>query len=156
MLTSRAGSSTLLTTLLSLAPDPGLLLSAADDDGNTALHYASAYGQLKAIRTLLYAGANPHARNAYSWTPVSYSSTVAAEVYFRNLVAEFEKRRAEGEREKRREGGGGGAVRLVGGEDEGRAEDRGLMIAPMVARRSEGRSEGLTRGPVRGRAYSGE
>lgn len=156
MLASRSGASTLLTTLLSLSPDAGLLLSATDNDGNSALHYASAYGQLKAIRTLLYAGANPHARNAYSWTPISYSSTVAAEVYFRNLVAEFEKRRVEGERERRREGGGGGAVRLVGGEDEGRGDDQGLMMARMVARRSEGRSEGLTRGLVRGRAYSGE
>lgn len=46
-------------------------------------------------------------------------------------MAEFEKKRAEGKRERRREGGGGG-VRLVGGEDEGRAVDQGLMMAPMA------------------------
>ncbi|KAL9603688.1 MAG: hypothetical protein Q9219_001007 [cf. Caloplaca sp. 3 TL-2023] len=77
----------LLTTLVQLSPVPAsILLSAADNDGNTALHYASAHGQLKAIRALLAAGANPGARNAYSWTPIAYSSTVQAEVYFRGLA----------------------------------------------------------------------
>ncbi|KAL8915540.1 MAG: hypothetical protein Q9171_000105 [Xanthocarpia ochracea] len=54
----------LLSTLLHLAPVPTKsLLAATDLDGNTALHYASAYGQLKAIRALLVAGANPGAKN---------------------------------------------------------------------------------------------
>jgi hypothetical protein len=35
------------------------------------------------------------AQNNYSWTPIAYSATVAAEVYFKQLVAEFEKRRVE-------------------------------------------------------------
>ncbi|KAI9745781.1 MAG: hypothetical protein M4579_007632, partial [Chaenotheca gracillima] len=56
--------------------------------GNTALHFASAYGQLKAIRVLLAHGASPTLRNHYSWKPVSYSATVQAEVYFNNLVNE--------------------------------------------------------------------
>ncbi|KAL9122070.1 MAG: hypothetical protein Q9187_001371 [Circinaria calcarea] len=90
-------------------------LSASDNDGNTALHYASANGHLKCIRTLLEAGANPHARNTYSWTPVSYSSTVAAEVYFRNLVGDLERRRLE-EREVKR--GVEMGVRVVGREEE--------------------------------------
>ena len=120
MLASRSGSSALIPTLLALAPSPVAFLAEADLDGNTALHYASAYGHLKCIRMLLQAGASPVARNGFSWTPVSYSSTVAAEVYFRNLVGEIERRR-EGEREReremsrRREGG----VRVVGGEDDG-------------------------------------
>ena len=63
-------------------------------------------------------------------------------MYFRNLVAEFEKRRVEGERERRREGGGGGAVRLVGGEEEGKGEELGVL--------------GGRRGVGRGRAHSGE
>ncbi|KAL9030466.1 MAG: hypothetical protein Q9196_001410 [Gyalolechia fulgens] len=76
-----------LSTLIQHSPVPtSVLLAAADVDGNTALHYASAYGQLKAIRALLVAGADPGARNAYSWTPIAYSSTVQAEVYFRGLV----------------------------------------------------------------------
>ncbi|KAL8928523.1 MAG: hypothetical protein Q9208_001757 [Pyrenodesmia sp. 3 TL-2023] len=77
----------LVSTLIQQSPIPApTLLAAADHDGNTALHYASAYGQLKAIRALLAAGANPAARNAYSWTPIAYSSTVQAEVYFRGLI----------------------------------------------------------------------
>lgn len=63
-------------------------LQASDLDGNTALHYASAYGQLKCIRALLEAGADPNRRNAWSWTAVSYSLSVQAEVYFKGLVGE--------------------------------------------------------------------
>lgn len=93
---------------------------ARDLDGNTPLHHASASGSLKALRILLAAGANPLAKNNYDWTPLAYSQTVAAEVYFKNLVAEFERRKAEGvkiseERERARAAG----VRLVddnGGE----------------------------------------
>lgn len=63
-------------------------LQASDLDGNTALHYASAYGQLKCIRALLEAGADPNRRNVWSWTAVSYSLSVQAEVYFKGLVGE--------------------------------------------------------------------
>ncbi|KAL8679771.1 MAG: hypothetical protein Q9186_003987 [Xanthomendoza sp. 1 TL-2023] len=101
----------LLSTLLHLSPLPTAnLLAAADLDGNTALHYASAYGQLKAIRALLAAGANSGAKNKYSWTPVAYSSTVQAEVYFKGLVG------AGGD------GGGGGFRR----EGEGGTSNRGV------------------------------
>ncbi|KAL8930382.1 MAG: hypothetical protein Q9172_000091 [Xanthocarpia lactea] len=109
----------LLSTLLHLAPLPTKsLLAATDLDGNTALHYASAYGQLKAIRALLVAGANPGAKNKYSWTPVAYSSTVQAEVYFKGLVGGVTE-----------SGGAGGGASGVGG---------GL--------RREGESGGLSRG----------
>jgi ankyrin repeat protein len=116
MLASRAGAHALLTTLLTISPDPATLLVAADADGNTALHYASAYGHLKCMRALLAAGANAGARNAFSWTPISYSSTVATEVYFRNLAAEIERRRERerGEEGRWREGG----VRVVAHERE--------------------------------------
>lgn len=94
-----------------------------DFDGNTPLHHASASGSLKALRILLAKGADPFAKNNYDWTPLAYSQTVAAEVYMKNLVAEFARRKAEGmklqeERERMRVGG----VRLVGtgvGEDDG-------------------------------------
>jgi len=158
MLASRHGASDLLTCLLTLAPDPSALLAAADNDGNIALHYASAYGQLKAIRTLLYAGADPMARNAYSWTPISYSSTVAAEVYFRNLVAEFERRKVQEEREereiRRREGAG---LRLVIGDEEEDAvgeQERGEGRRAMTP--TVGRSEGWGFAGLRARASSGE
>ncbi|KZF21791.1 ankyrin [Xylona heveae TC161] len=130
MTAAKNGQDTIVATLLSGRienPEPNDLpgtgagaieradVTAQDNDGNTALHYASAYGELKVIRTLLQAGASPLARNAYSWTPISYSLTVAAEVYFRNLVAEFEKRKVEikqAERAERAKRGVGG-VRLV-------------------------------------------
>ncbi len=160
MLASRAGQTPIVTTLLSHHAS----VTAADNDGNTALHYASAYGQLKVIRTLLYAGASPVARNAYSWTPIAYSSTVAAEVYFKNLVAEFEKRKGESVREERAKRGVGG-VRLVTDEEglvwpgEGRAEERGGGSSPVLRRAqtpTAGRSEGWGFAGLRARASSGD
>ncbi|KAL8724752.1 MAG: hypothetical protein Q9166_007766 [cf. Caloplaca sp. 2 TL-2023] len=98
----------LLSTLLHLSPIPTpTVLTAVDNDGNTALHYASAYGQLKAIRALLAAGANPGAKNKYSWTPVAYSSTVQAEVYFKGLIGGGNESVGGG-------GSGGGALRREG------------------------------------------
>lgn len=73
------------TPMTTNTPGP---LQASDLDGNTALHYASAYGQLKCIRALLEAGADPNRRNAWSWTAVNYSLSVQAEVYFKGLVGE--------------------------------------------------------------------
>ena len=118
MKAARSGSSSLITNFLSLVDNPDALVAATDNDGSTALHYASANGHLKCIITLLQENANPNARNAFSWAPVSYSSTVSAEVYFRSLVAELDKRGEEereweSEMDRRREGG----LRVVG-EDE--------------------------------------
>lgn len=91
-----------------------------DQDGNTPLHHASASGSLKALRILLSAGANPMAKNNYDWTPLAYSQTVAAEVYFKNLVAEFERRKVEGAREgQERERQRAAGVRLVREPDSG-------------------------------------
>lgn len=179
MLAARAGNTPVVQLLLR----HGASVAATDNDGNTALHYASAYGQLLVIRTLLYAGASPVARNAYSWTPISYSSTVAAEVYFKNLVAEFERRRVEESQRDRERGkrvvgpGGGGGVRLVtekdggvavrpGEDDEG--EDGGAAasgsMSPLTMRRraqtpTAGRSDGWGLGfaaGLRARASSGD
>jgi hypothetical protein len=121
MLTARNGTLPLLSLLLQSGSTP----TAFDKDGNTALHYASASGELKALRLLLQYGASPLAQNAYSWTPIAYSATSAAEAYFKQLVAEFERRRVEvvqahRELEKQRVAG----VRLVtnpGGD--GRVDD---------------------------------
>ncbi|KAF2495542.1 ankyrin [Lophium mytilinum] len=135
MLASRTGTLPLLPPLLHTSPT---IISHHDASGNTALHHASAAGELKALRMLLTYGANPLAQNAYSWTPVHYSATQAAEVYFKNLVGEFERQRVEIGREKReRERQRMGGVRLVTNEDAmagmrgGRASlDDGEVLKP--------------------------
>ncbi|KAK3643833.1 Target of rapamycin complex 2 subunit avo2 [Elasticomyces elasticus] len=117
MASQHPASNGLIQVLLSNAEYPASP-HIKDQDGNTPLHHASASGSLKALRILLSAGANPLAKNNYDWTPLAYSQTVAAEVYFKNLVAEFERRKVEGakqgeEREKQRAAG----VRIVDDND---------------------------------------
>ena len=117
MLACRSGTGTLhlIPTLLLLAPS---ILHTFDHQGNNALHHASAAGELKALRMLLQYGANPLARNAQSWTPVHYSATPAAEAYFKTLIIEFEKKKAEGKRvERERERQRNAGVRLVTDHD---------------------------------------
>ena len=92
----------------------GADVRAKDAQGNTCLHNASAWGNLKAVRALIQAGADPLCKNKAGWTPEYYSITVQAEVYYRNLVAEWEKRKVEEElRANERRAKGGGGVRLV-------------------------------------------
>ncbi|KIW05562.1 hypothetical protein, variant 2 [Verruconis gallopava] len=122
MISSRSGALPLLPLLLT--SNPPASPTAYDNDGNTALHHASAAGELKALRVLLQYGANPLAQNNYSWTPIAYSSTVAAEVYFKQLVTEMEMRRMEGlmqerEREAATRQQRIGGVRLVTQDDGG-------------------------------------
>jgi ankyrin repeat protein len=91
---SLGGHDTVLQILLTYVPGgPGEAVLRADLDGNTALHFASSNGNLLALRTLLAAGADANRRNVWSWTALSYSATVQAEVYLRSLVAESERRR---------------------------------------------------------------
>lgn len=165
MLVCKSGSGTLhlIPTLLLHAPE---ILNSYDHVGNTALHHASAAGELKALRMLLQYGANPLASNAYSWTPVHYSATPAAEAYFKTLIIEFEKKKAEGkrlerEREKQRTAGvrlvtdqeGGGAA---AGGDRQRARDDaaiaglpmpGMDWSPIEKRRAMTPTEGVRAGP---------
>ncbi|KAF2724336.1 ankyrin [Polychaeton citri CBS 116435] len=119
----RPASTALIPMLLSISDEKEHCASvhSRDVEGNTALHHASASGSLKALRLLLAAGANPLAKNNYDWTPLAYSQTVAAEVYFKNLVAEFERKKIEGakqgeEKEKQKAAG----LRLVSSEDDGK------------------------------------
>lgn len=65
-------------------------LSATDHQGNTALHHASAWGNLKAVRTLLSAGAPPLATNKANHTPLDYSITKQAAQYFQSIVNDLE------------------------------------------------------------------
>lgn len=108
--------------------------NSQDADGNTPLHHASASGSLKALRILLAAGANPMVTNNYDWTPLSYSQTVAAEVYFKNLVAEFERRKIEGARmSEERERMKAAGVRIVE-EDTGKQMEEDDAIETALKR----------------------
>ncbi|WEW57566.1 hypothetical protein PRK78_003033 [Emydomyces testavorans] len=78
-----------LATLLSYGAD----MAAMDAEGNTALHYASAWGNLKAFRLLVQWGAPPLAKNHAGCVPADYALTGQAAVYCRSLIAEFEKQR---------------------------------------------------------------
>lgn len=112
MLAAREGHDTVVQILLTFCPDgPEKLLAGSDNDGNTALHFASSNGHLLVLRTLLAAGADSEKRNVWSWTPVAYSATVQAEVYFKGLVAEVERRKVA--RKQAVEEKKGGAVRMV-------------------------------------------
>ncbi|KAF2760174.1 ankyrin [Pseudovirgaria hyperparasitica] len=144
MLSARAGTTALLPTLLT-SPSPSSV-HLADRSGNTALHHASAAGELKAVRLLLQFGASPVAQNAFSWTPIAYSATAAAEQYFKTLVAEIEAAQKKDQllagggtgggggnggahHGMNRRPGGGGGVRLVTSEDVlGRAVDDGSIL----------------------------
>lgn len=121
---ARAGHDTCLQLLLTFSPtssrssdyDPSTLLQNADLDGNTALHFASSNGHLLVLRTLLAAGADATMKNIWSWTPVAYSATVEAEIYFKRLIAEAEWRRTV--RRETQERIVGASVRLVGEDGE--------------------------------------
>ncbi|KAI9653282.1 MAG: hypothetical protein M1831_006117 [Alyxoria varia] len=84
------------------------LLRSLDKNRNTPLHHASAFGHLKTVKILISAGADDTAKNEDKWTPEAYSSSVAAEVYYRGLIKErdqsFQQRQ--------------GAARLRGTSDE--------------------------------------
>jgi hypothetical protein len=173
MLSCKSGAGTLhlIPTLILHGPS---ILTSSDISGNTALHHASAAGELKALRMLLQYGANPLASNTYSWTPVHYSATPAAEAYFKTLIIEFEKKKAEGKREmKERERQRMAGVRLVTDQEElverQRARDDatlaglpapGMEWSPVEKRRAmtptEGRGWTFTRDGMRPRAETGE
>lgn len=137
---------TCITTLLASGAD----VNARDELGNTCLHNASAWGNLKAVRALIQAGADPLCKNNAGWTPEFYSITVQAEVYYRGLVADWEKKKeAEekgvGERDKeraKRKGMGVGGVRLVM-RDDGSDDDGGGGAAGERERGDDG--EGRSR-----------
>lgn len=109
----------------------GADVGAKDREGNTCLHQACAWGNLKTVRALVQAGADPLSENYSGWKPDAYSLSVQADVYFRNLVVEFEKRKAEEVIRKRDErrpvAGGGGLVRIVSETDED-DEDEGAFF----------------------------
>ncbi|EEH03589.1 conserved hypothetical protein [Histoplasma capsulatum G186AR] len=70
-------------------------VTLADNVGNTALHYASAWGNLKAFRLLVSAGAPSLALNHAMCTPADYALSIQARVYFHSLISEFERLKVE-------------------------------------------------------------
>ena len=152
MLASRHPHAHLIPHLLSLSlspptnpsspfppPNP---LQATDHSGNTPLHYASAYGSLKAIRVLLEQGADAGQRNVWAWTAVGYSASVQAEVYFKGLVGG-----GNGEGGRRR--GGSAGERMVAGEGRSRGGSGGREREAVVEGEG-GRSRGGSGGRVGG------
>jgi len=118
--TKTAEDTSTVSTLLSHHAD----IRAHDNKGDTCLHYASAWGNLKAVRLLIQSGADPLARNNDGWTPEYYSVTVQAEVYYRNLVAEWEKRRVEENlRIKEQRARSAAGVRLVPADEGEESEE---------------------------------
>ena len=85
-----------LPSITSLSPPLSVLVTSRDSSGNTALHHASASGNLKAIRALIVAGSDPLAKNNSGWQPEAYSVSVQAEVYYKGLVTEWRERTARG------------------------------------------------------------
>ncbi|OLN87671.1 Target of rapamycin complex 2 subunit AVO2 [Colletotrichum chlorophyti] len=112
---SRGGHDTVLQILLTYVPGGAQeAVQRADLDGNTALHFASSNGNLLVLRTLLAAGADAERRNVWSWTAMSYSATVQAEVYLKGLVTEVERRKmVRHEVEQLKHSIKGGGVRVV-------------------------------------------
>lgn len=141
-----------IATLLAHGAD----MNAKDDQGNTCLHNATAWGNLKAVRALIQAGADPMSKNKAGWTPVSYSITVQAEVYYRNLVAEWEKRKAEDEmRASERRGKGGGSVRLVPQETDSEEDDETGRTSRTESTRERSTTRSSSGRPVAG-SFTGQ
>lgn len=64
-LRSEAGSECNIADMLSLVP-----VDCTDEEGNTALQFASASGHENLVRFLLRKGASVDSRNNYGWTPL--------------------------------------------------------------------------------------
>jgi hypothetical protein len=142
--TKAAEDTSTIETLLAHDAD----VHAQDNNGNTCLHYASAWGNLKAVRILIQSGADPLVKNKDGWTPEYYSVTVQAEVYYRNLVAEWERRRAEDEiRMKETRARSAAGVRLVDADDNESSdlswEDARERADSGASRRTNGSNSGL-------------
>ncbi|KAJ9316188.1 hypothetical protein DTO271D3_3457 [Paecilomyces variotii] len=74
------------TSTLSVLLSHRASVTCVDFAGNTALHHASAWGNLKAVRVLLASGAQPLALNKASYTPLDYSISGQAAQYYKNLI----------------------------------------------------------------------
>lgn len=86
---SRAGNDAVCNILL----DFGARVDAAEMNGDTALHHASAWGHLQVLRSLLLRGAAFDKENRAGFTAAAYSYTSTCNTYFVSMVADVEKQR---------------------------------------------------------------
>jgi ankyrin repeat protein len=89
------------TTTISTLISHNASVTCVDNVGNTALHHASSWGNLKAIRVLLSAGALPLVLNKANHTPLDYSVTKQTAQYFQSIVSDLERRKMDKQQAKR-------------------------------------------------------
>ncbi|KAI5287167.1 hypothetical protein KEM52_001716 [Ascosphaera acerosa] len=78
------------TSTIAVLLQCGADANAVDFEGNSPLHGACAWGNLKSFRLLLGAGAKPNAINRHGFIPLDYAVTASAHKYCRSLMQEFE------------------------------------------------------------------
>jgi ankyrin repeat protein len=88
------------TTTISILISHDASVTCVDNAGNTALHQASAWGNLKAVRVLLSAGALPLALNKANHTPLDYSITKQEAQYFQSVISDMERQKIDDQQAK--------------------------------------------------------
>ncbi|KAK9452761.1 ankyrin repeat-containing domain protein, partial [Dipodascopsis uninucleata] len=88
VLAAREGHDATVNVLLDFGAD----VDGADKFGNRAIHYASAYGHRKVLRTLVERGADYKRRNTLGWTAQQYSFSSSTWSYLNIITLESDKR----------------------------------------------------------------
>ncbi|KAI5287058.1 hypothetical protein KEM54_006273 [Ascosphaera aggregata] len=78
------------TGTISVLLQYGADVNAVDYQGNSPLHRACAWGNLKSFRLLLGAGAKTNATNCQGFVPLDYAVSMSTFKYCRSLIMEFE------------------------------------------------------------------
>ncbi|KZZ88626.1 Ankyrin repeat-containing domain protein [Ascosphaera apis ARSEF 7405] len=78
------------TTTISILLQHGADVNAIDNEWNSALHQACAWGNLRSFRLLLGAGAKPNSINCHGFVPLDYAVSMSAFKYCRALIREFD------------------------------------------------------------------
>ncbi|KAI1981113.1 hypothetical protein LOZ51_004772 [Ophidiomyces ophidiicola] len=79
------------TKIVGILLDYGADCNAADDSGDTALHYASTWGNLKTFRLLVQCGASTLVKNNAGCVPADYALTGQASIYCRSLLSDADR-----------------------------------------------------------------
>ncbi|KAL1963800.1 hypothetical protein VTN77DRAFT_7866 [Rasamsonia byssochlamydoides] len=118
------------TTTISTLISHNASVTCVDNAGNTALHHASAWGNLKAVRVLLSAGAPPLALNKANHTPLDYSVTKQAAQYFQSIMSDLERRKMDDQQAQKLKLNTARAIAT----EENRPLDRISPVSPAQAR----------------------